>query len=72
MVSPSDEDEENEFYDCDNDGAASGGPSNPEDNSFIMNIPMAGGGRRNSSDSSENEDNPTQNNHESRQVTYKF
>lgn len=67
VVSPSDEDEDNEFYDCDNE--AGGGAASPEDSSFIMNIPMAGGNqleRRNSSDSSENEDAQ----HKSRQVLF--
>lgn len=76
-MSPSDDDEDNEFYDCDNDGSGNSGVGsnsvNPEDNSFIMNIPMTGSSqhpRRNSSDSSENEESSSNNQQETKQVLF--
>lgn len=58
VVSPSDDEEDNEFYDCVTDGT-SGSNQNQEDNSFVLNIPVAGAHRRHSSDSSGEEDGAT-------------
>lgn len=59
MVSPSDDEEDNEFYDCVTDGSSATN-ANPEDTSFVLNIPVAGGQhRRHSSDSSGEEDAAT-------------
>lgn len=59
VVSPSDDEEDNEFYDCVTDGSQNASnANNSEDNSFILNIPVQGH-RRNSSDSSGEEDQGT-------------
>lgn len=58
VVSPSDDEEDNEFYDCVTEGSGGGG-ERTEDSSFILNIPVVSSGhRRNSSDSSDAEDQP--------------
>lgn len=59
VVSPSDDEEENEFYDCVTDGTSGSNP-NQEDNSFVLNIPVAGHThRRHSSGSTSGEEDNT-------------
>lgn len=59
VVSPSDDEEDNEFYDCVTDGSNATTSAIQEDKSFILNIPVASGHRRNSSDSSGEEGGAT-------------
>lgn len=58
VVSPSDDEEENEFYDCVTEGGgANSAGERPDENSFILSIPVVSSGshRRSSSDSSEDD-----------------
>lgn len=56
VVSPSDDEEDNEFYDCVTDGTSTAN-ANSEENSFILNIPVTSSQHRRSSSDSSSEEN---------------